>query len=110
MDVKEVKSWLDDIYISFNIDPEEAGIMVIYSNLKYMDHHSYNNVAAFSRYELVWGLLELAEAEGYKLDPAESDEANAYGYMYSLLQNDTAILYITVTPLGAWELFFTEKL
>lgn len=110
MDVKELNRWLNDIYSSFGIDSEEAEIMVIYSNLKYMDHHSYNNVDAFSKYELIFGLLELAEADGYKLDPEESDETNAYGYMYSRLQNDKAILYMTVTPLGAWELFFTEKL
>ena len=110
MDVKEVNSWINGIYSSFDIDPEEAEIMVIYSNLKYMDHHSYNNVEAFSKYELIFGLLELAQADGYKLDPEESDAANAYDYMYSRLQSDKAILYMTVAPLGAWELFFTEKL
>lgn len=110
MDVKELNRWLNGIYSNFGIDSEEAEIMVIYSNLKYMDHHSYNNVDAFSKYELIFGLLELAEADGYKLDPEESDEINAYGYMYSRLQSDKAILYMTVTPLGEWELFFTEKL
>lgn len=109
MDVKEVSSWLDGIYRDFDIDSEEAEIMVMYNNFKYMDHHSYNNVEAFSKYELIFGLLELAEADDYKLDAEENDETNAYGYMYSRLQSDKAILYMTVTPLGEWELFFTEK-